>query len=79
MFAAFLIGLCNRKAISGVSDLQLAREARYFRIVGLAGTLYMLSLPVVVVFTDLALENLNQQSFIVIGSFACQTLAIVCL
>ena len=46
---------------------------------GLAGTLYLLSLPLVVAFTNYALDNLSQQSFIVFGSFACQMLAICAL
>lgn len=79
MFVAFIFGLYNRSKITGASSQQLARESRYFRIVGLAGTLYLLSLPAVVAFTNYALENLSQQSFIVLGSFACQTLAILCL
>ena len=48
-------------------------------MVGLAGTLYLLSLPMVVGFTNYALDNLSQQSFIVFGSFTCQMLAIVTL
>jgi hypothetical protein len=79
MFAAFLFGLCNRKSFTGASDQQNAREAKYFRIIGLAGGLYLLSLPLVVGFTNFALENLSKQQFIVLGSFVCQFFAVLVL
>jgi hypothetical protein len=78
MFLAFLIGICQRKPLSS-NDIQKAKEAHYFRIIGSAGSVYLLSLPFVVYFTNYALDNLSQQKFIVFGSFACQLYAIFVL
>jgi cytochrome b561 len=70
IFGAFLVGLCTQKKSDN------PRQTHYMRLVSFAGTLYLLSLPVVVVFTNYALETVSQQNFIVFGSFACQMAAV---
>lgn len=79
MFLVFVLGLTSRGSQQGNSEAYNAKESHYFKVVGLAGTLYLLSLPGVVAFTNYALDNLSQQSFIVFGSFACQMFAICTL
>lgn len=70
MFVVFLFGICTRNKIEN------AKEARYMHIITFAGCVYLLSLPVVVAFTNYALETVSQQNFIVFGSFACQMAAV---
>jgi hypothetical protein len=71
VFCFFVLGMTQYKAPANSTASHIAKESHYMRIIGLAGTMYLLSLPLVVAFTNFALDNLSQQTFIVFGSFTC--------
>jgi hypothetical protein len=71
VFCFFILGMTQYKAPANSTASHIAKESHYMRIIGLAGTMYLLSLPLVVAFTNFALDNLSQQTFIVFGSFTC--------
>lgn len=59
MFFAFVYGLFTYKPQPNSTATHNQREAHYMRIIGFAGTLYLLSLPLVITFTNFALDKFS--------------------
>jgi len=68
MFFVFLAGMIKQYNFGSGSK----RESRFFWILTLSGSVYFLSLPLVVLITNYIMDPLWQQEFIIIGTFFCQ-------
>lgn len=59
VFCFFVLGLLQYKPPANSTAAHIAKESHYMRIIGLTGTLYLLSLPLVVAFTNFALDKMS--------------------